>query len=357
MGQPQISIVIPVFNGERYLRQTLDSILAQDLTDFELLVIDDGSTDGTADILKEYSRDPRLRIHSQENQGLVKTRNIGLRMASCELLAFIDADDLAVPARMSLQAAYLNAHPDVAALGSHILYIDPEGRPLRTLRYPTGPEKVAAALQSHNALAQPAIMVRRSVALAVGGYRDAFKFGAEDYDLWLRMSESHAIDNLPEVLTHYRIHGESITHTRRAEQLIAAFAAMCSARRRRNGKADPVEGQDTPITEDDLVRYRLEPDERAAFLRIRIDVLRLRDARPEDYLELLAQSWELRPYLRRGRHVRHILMPAAFILLRHQRAAAGLGWIGRAMTREPLSATWLMLRQSVAFFGFGRKSA
>jgi hypothetical protein len=258
---------------------------------------------------------------------------------------------------MSLQAAYLKAHPDVAAVGSHILYIDPEGRPLRTLRYPTGPDQVASALQSHNALAQPAIMIRRSVALAVGGYRGAFKFGAEDYDLWLRMSESHAVDNLPEVLTHYRIHGESITHTRRADQLIAAFAAMCSARRRRNGQADPVDGQDTPITEADLVRYRLEPDERASFLRIRLDILRLREAPPEDYLELLAQSWELRPYLRRGRHVRHILMPAAFMLLRLQRPAAGLAWIGRAMTREPLSATWLMLRQSFGLMGLGRKSA
>jgi|GEM_PF-1503008 len=356
MGQPQISIVIPVWNGERYLRQTLDSILAQDLTDFELLVIDDGSADGTAGILREYSRDPRLRVHTQENQGLVRTRNIGLSMASCELLAFIDADDLAVPARMSLQSAYLNAHPDVAAVGSHILYIDPDGRPLRTLRYPTGPAKVAAALQDHNALAQPAIMIRRSAALAVGGYRNAFRYGAEDYDLWLRMSERHAVDNLPQVLTHYRIHGASITHTRRADQLIAAFAAKCSARRRRNGQADPVDGQDTPITEADLGRYRLEPDERAAFMRIRLDALRLRDAGPEDYLELLAQSWELRPYLRRGRHVRHILMPSAFMLLRHHRLAAGLRWIGRAMTREPLSAAWMVLRRTVAAIGLGRKS-
>ena len=357
MAQPEISIVIPVWNGERYLRQTLDSILAQDLADFELLVIDDGSTDGTADILREYSRDPRLRIHSQENQGLVKTRNIGLRLASCELLAFIDADDLAVPTRMSLQAAYLKAHPDVAAVGSHILYIGPDGRPLRTLRYPTGPAQVASALQSHNALAQPAIMIRRSVALAVGGYRGAFKFGAEDYDLWLRISECHAVDNLPEVLTHYRIHGESITHTRRADQLIAAFGAMCSARRRRNGQADPIEGQDSPITEADLARYRLEPDERAAFLRIRLDILRLRDASPDDFLELLAQSWELRPYLRRGRHVRHILMPAAFKLLRLKRPVAGLAWIGRAITRDPLSAAWLTLRHSLALIGLGRKSA
>jgi len=354
MGQPQVSVVIAVWNGERYLRQTLDSILAQDLADFELLVINDGSTDGTADILAEYSRDPRLRIHSQENQGLVNTRNTGLRMAQCELLAFIDADDLAAPTRLSRQVAYLQAHPQVAVLGSFIQYIDPEGRPLRTLRYPTGATVVAEALALRCVLAQPAIMLRRSAALTVGGYRPAFKLGAEDYDLWLRIAEHHEIDNLPEVLTYYRIHGTSITHTHRTEQTIAAFAAMCSARRRRRGQPDPIDGLNTPVTEGDLTRFQLEPDERALFLQTRLELLRQRLAPAAEFADLLTQSWELRPYLRRGRHVRHILMPGAFILIKQGRTLAGLGWIAFAFLREPLSAAWMLLRQSVKILGVGR---
>jgi glycosyltransferase involved in cell wall biosynthesis len=354
MGEPKISVVIPVWNGERYLRQTIDSILAQDLADFEVLVIDDGSTDGTAGILAEYSRDPRIRVHTQENQGLVKTRNLALRMASCELLAFIDADDLAAPSRLSRQFAYMTAHPKVAALGSHIQYIDPDGRPLRVLRYPTGPAEVASAMARYCAIAQPAVMIRRTAALDVGGYRPAFKFGAEDYDLWLRLSERHEIENLPEILTYYRIHGASITHTHRADQLIAAFAAMCSARRRRRGQPDPVDGLMTPVSEKDLARYLLEPDEQALFLRIRLDILGQRNASGSDYLDLLAQSWELRPYLRRGRHVRHILMPGAFMLISRKQLADGCYWMAKAMAREPFSTTWMLLRKAASLIGLGR---
>lgn len=354
MAAPQISVVIPVWNGERYLRQTIDSILAQDLPNFELLVINDGSTDGTARILDEYSDEPRIRIHTQENQGLVGTRNCALRMASCDLLAFIDADDLAAPSRLSRQFAYLKTHPSVAALGSHIQCIDPEGRPLRILYYPTGPAEVASALMRHCAIAQPAVMIRRAAAIAVGGYRHAFKYGAEDYDLWLRLSEHHEVDNLPEVLTYYRIHDASITHTHRADQLVAAFAAICSARRRRRGQSDPADTLVTPITEDDLASYDLGPDEKAHFLRTRLEILRQTDTSGNDYLELLIQSWELRAYIKRGRHVRHILMPGAFMLLAKKRHPEGLLWVAKAIFREPFSASWMLLRLSAAHIGLGR---
>jgi hypothetical protein len=197
-------------------------------------------------------------------------------------------------------------------------------------------------------------MLRRSAALTVGGYRPAFKLGAEDYDLWLRMAEHHEIDNLPEVLTYYRIHGTSITHTHRTEQTIAAFAAMCSARRRRRGQPDPIDGLNTPVTEGDLTRFQLEPDERALFLQTRLELLRQRLAPAAEFADLLTQSWEHRPYLRRGRHVRHILMPGAFILIKQGRTLAGLGWIACAFLREPLSAAWMLLRQSVKILGVGR---
>ncbi len=354
MAEPKITVVIPVWNGERFIRRTIDSILAQDMPDFELLVIDDGSTDGTAMILEEYSKDPRIRIHAQANQGLVGTRNAGLRMASCEMLAFIDADDLAAPSRLSRQYEHLRSHPSVAVLGSHVQCIDEEGRPLRVLHYPTGPAEVAATLARHCAVAQPAVMIRRSAALAVGGYRPAFKYGAEDYDLWLRLSERHEVDNLPEILTYYRIHGASISHTRRADQLVAAFAAICSARRRRRGLPDPADGLTAPIREEDLARYELGPDEEVAFLRTRLEILRHRDASGDDYQEWLRRSWSLRAHIRRGRHVRHMLMPGAFALWGKRCRADGIRWIGKAFMREPFSAAWMSLRRLFAAVGLGR---
>ncbi len=344
MGQPQVSVVIPVWNGERYLKQAIESILAQDFTDLELVIVDDGSTDGSAEIAAGFARDPRLRILTQGNAGVVAARNTGLRAARAELVAFLDSDDIAQPDRLSKQVAYLLAHPEVAVVGSHITYFDDNHGQLRTQEFPTGSMHVAKALEAGNPLAQPAVMLHKSMAMAVGGYRDAFKFGAEDYDLWLRLGEKHPLDNLPEALTRYRIHPESLTHRRRHEQTFAALAAACSHRRRVAGQPDPLEGLHEPLTPADLALLNLSETEEAAFMPSLVGLLAKQDASPDTYVALMRRAWNLRRHIPRGQLVRYCLAPAISALHNAGHTKEACTWYARAFVTEPLSACWMLLR-------------
>ena len=124
MGQPQVSVVIPVWNGERYLKEAIESILAQDFGDFELIIVDDGSTDESVKIADSFVDDPRVSIRRQANAGVVAARNAGLLNARAEFVAFLDADDVAIPSRLSKQFTYLQGNPEVAAVGSHISHFN-----------------------------------------------------------------------------------------------------------------------------------------------------------------------------------------------------------------------------------------
>lgn len=344
MGPPQVSVVIPVWNGERYLQQAIDSVLAQDFTDFELIIVDDGSTDGSGRIAQGFVGDGRVKVLKQMNAGVVAARNLGLNAARAECVAFLDADDVAEPARLSRQLAFLRAHPEVAVVGSHIAYFsDGQGR-LRTQAFPSGPANVARALEEGNPLAQPAVMLRKSAALAVGGYREAFRLGAEDYDLWLRLVEKHPLDNLPEVLTLYRIHPDSLTHRHRHEQTFAALAAACAHRRRVAGRSDPLEGLLGPLSPADLERFGLTEAEEAEFMPSLIGLLPRQNAVPDDYAALARRSWRLRRHIPRGRLVRHCLAPAISALRKSGRIGEAFGWFARAFMTEPLSACWMLLR-------------
>jgi hypothetical protein len=344
MGQPQVSVVIPVWNGERYLKQAIESILAQDFADFELIVVDDGSTDGSAKVARSFADDPRVKVLTQTNAGVVAARNAGLSAASAKFVAFLDADDIAKPTRLSKQLAYLQARPDVALVGSHITYFDDGKGLLRTQEFPIGAPAVALALEAGNPLAQPAVMLRKSMVLAVGGYRDAFRLGAEDYDLWLRLVERHPLDNLPEVLTLYRIHPESLTHRLRHEQTFAALVAACAHRRRAAGRPDPLQGLHRPLTPADLARLDLTEAEEAVFMPSLIGLLPKQDAAPDAYEALVRRAWELRRHIPRGRLVRHCLAPGISALRKAGRSGEAFGWFARAFVTEPLSACWMLLR-------------
>src|SRR4051812_12524034 len=129
----QISVVMPVWNGESFLAEAIESILAQTCRDFEFLIIDDGSTDGTPAILREFeARDPRVRVLWQQHEGLVAALNAGLAAARAPLIARMDADDVSTPERFELQLAYLQAHPECVVLGTAMLVTDPDGAPIYT---------------------------------------------------------------------------------------------------------------------------------------------------------------------------------------------------------------------------------
>lgn len=207
-----VSVLMAVYNSEKYVAQAVESILNQTLSEFELLVIDDGSTDRSRLILEEYTaEDPRIRLISRENRGIPRTRNELLAQASAELIAVMDSDDVAMPERLARQVDFLQQHPQVVCLGSAYALIDAKGRWLTQLPLPlTDAEIQQKALAGHASIFQPCAMMRRAVVQQVGGY-DETMTQAEDLDLWLRLGEVGELANLPDVLVQYRLHSNSVS--------------------------------------------------------------------------------------------------------------------------------------------------
>jgi glycosyltransferase involved in cell wall biosynthesis len=217
---PPISVLLAVYNGQRYLRQAVDSVLAQTFEDFEFIIIDDGSTDQTRSILEEYARkDSRLRLVSRPNQGLTVTLNEGLAMARGEFLARMDADDICRPTRFAKQLAYLQEYPDCVLVGSRVLLIDPDGLPIRQACDEQTHEEIDQAhLNRLWPVVHPAVMMRTAAVRQIGGYRNQYNT-LEDLDLFLRLAEIGKLANLPEVLLDYRQHFASVTHSRSEQQM------------------------------------------------------------------------------------------------------------------------------------------
>lgn len=216
----KVSVLLPVYNGASTLRETLDSVLAQKFDSFEVLISDDNSRDDSARIIEEYvKRDARLRpFRFSPGKGLAGSLNFLIQEARGEYLMRIDQDDVCVPERMRTQADYLDAHPEVAVVGSQAWHmgVTPERDHLISL--PTGPEQIFETLRNYNCLYHPATMLRKSMIVAAGGYRPEFK-NAEDYDLWLRLSRKHPLVNLPQPLLRYRFSTGGMTLSRKWEQL------------------------------------------------------------------------------------------------------------------------------------------
>jgi glycosyltransferase involved in cell wall biosynthesis len=258
---PLVSVVMTVRNGARFLARAIDSLLTQTLTDIEVVVVDDGSTDDTPAVLAAAAaRDTRVRIFSQGPTGIPAAANRGIAEARAELIARLDADDIALPDRLEKQVAWMDAHPDVIALGGGIITIDPFDHKIGMLTYPSGARSVEAALMScHPAACHSTVVMRKKPVIALGGYRAAF-VAALDHDLWLRVVEVGEFANLPDILAYYRVHPEQVTRRRRAQQRRLAELARTLARWRREGRPDPL---DQGVAIDDvMVRAGLAPTER-----------------------------------------------------------------------------------------------
>lgn len=206
---------MPVRNLGRYLPLALDSILAQDGVDIEVIVVDDGSTDDTASILDVYQRShSALRVLRTGGEGISRALNLALEAARGAYVARMDGDDIALPERLAKQLCYLEANPQIGVLGSQANIIDEYGTLIRRMHVPVGPTSVREALNVSSPMINPTLVMRRALAEEVGGYQAHFD-GAEDYDLILRLSRLTEIDNLPDVLLLYRRHSQQ-TSTRRA---------------------------------------------------------------------------------------------------------------------------------------------
>jgi glycosyltransferase involved in cell wall biosynthesis len=243
---------LPVFNAGNYLASAIESVLQQTFTDFDLLLLNDGSTDDSLAMMRRYAAlDARCHVITRENRGLVHTLNEGVELARAEVLFRMDADDLCLPTRFAKQMSYLDGHPECVAVGSRVMLMDPDGDFLCPFVDTFEHAAIDAAhMQGRGgAIVHPAAAMRRKAILAVGGYRSAFKH-AEDLDLFLRMAEQGQIVNLPEIVFRYRLHTGSIGYKHRGEQIHATRRAIKEAKERRGlVQYDPQENE---------VNFRLE---------------------------------------------------------------------------------------------------
>jgi glycosyltransferase involved in cell wall biosynthesis len=219
MNPPLISVLMPVYNAERYVAKAVESILQQSCRDFEFLIINDGSTDRSLRILQRYSRqDARIRLISQPNSGYVAALNRLLSLATGDLIARMDADDIALPDRFAQQVEFLRQHPEVVCVGGAQDWIDAAGRVL--LHHPeaeTDAEIQQLALSGQTPINHPAAMIRRWAVLQVGGYDPAL-CPAEDLDLWLKLGEVGKLANLSATVLQYRQHDQSVSERLQIQQ-------------------------------------------------------------------------------------------------------------------------------------------
>ncbi len=261
----RVGIVLPARDAARWIDHALASLEVQTFGDFEILVIDDHSTDSTATrVAARAAADPRIRLLPNRGRGLVAALSTGIAATRAPLIARMDADDVARPERLARQMAYLDAHPRVALVGAQAQPIDAAGRELGPpSRFPTEPDLLAHALQHRGCtIRHPTVLMRREALEAVGGYRAVTEW-AEDYDLWLRMAERFRLANLPDVLLDYRLHPDQVSHGLNWRQRFARDAALVAARARRRGEADPLAGFAAPFDLDDTALARdprLTPD-------------------------------------------------------------------------------------------------
>lgn len=206
-----IDIVMPVFNCERFIADSIKSVIAQSLTDWRLIIVDDMSTDKTAQIIDSFmSKDRRILILKGDHRGVASAINLGLTKVTAEYVARLDGDDIALPERLQVQHEFMLRNPDVIVVGSGATLIDEQNRRLRQRHVPIGWEHIRDLLKTRNCLCHPTVLIRTTALRQVGGYRDKFRT-SQDYDLWLRLSEIGRIENLPQSLLLYRRHSSQIS--------------------------------------------------------------------------------------------------------------------------------------------------
>lgn len=240
---PLISVLMPIYNAEPYLQAAIQSILTQTLGDFELLAMDDGSTDRSWSIIQQAAAaDARILAQRFPHAGYASLLNHGLSSARGRYIARMDADDISHPARFEKQVAFLEIHPAVHVVGTQYRRLH-EGKPSADItRLPTEPAAVSSELERTSCLAHPTVMMRTGTIRKLQGYRKQF-LPAEDYDLWLRTLSAHgdSIANLPEPLLDYRVHQGQISTRKVMDQIIHTQAALVAYQYRARGQADPFE--------------------------------------------------------------------------------------------------------------------
>jgi hypothetical protein len=240
MSQPLVSVAMVVCNVDRFLREAIESILAQTLRDFEFIIVDFGSTDNSKSIISKYAAiDSRIRFYEIPHCGLAEARNAACFRAQGKYIAIVDADDVSLPNRLFWELEFMESHPEVGVVGGAVECIDAAGRVLITWGNPTTDREIRSALLERCPFWQPTVLMRRDAFAGVGGYRGPFA-PAEDYDLWLRISERFRVANLERTVLKYRIHPNQVSVRKVAQQSLGILAAQLAASSRRDRLPDPL---------------------------------------------------------------------------------------------------------------------
>ncbi len=247
IDKPMVSVIMSVYNSEKYLEDSVKSMLSQTHQDFEFIIINDASTDGTEKILKKFD-DPRIKIiTNHENLGLTKSLNKGIKLAKGKYIARMDADDISLPQRLETQVNFLEKNPDYALVGSSYYQIDGTGKINTLINVLTGDPQIKEGLKKQNWFGHGSVMMRKDALLRIGGYDERFKF-SQDYDLWLKFSELYKIANIDEPLYCWRATSSCISNEKRVEQKYYAELAVSEAVERRINKAGSNTGDDPTVS-------------------------------------------------------------------------------------------------------------
>ncbi len=243
MLPPALSVAMSIYNNETHLALAIESVLDQTFTDFEFLILNDGSTDRSRAIIDDYAkRDRRIRAIHRENKGLIVSLNQLLDEARAPLIARMDGDDICMPQRFEKQMAFLAANPDHGVVGTWTADIDESGTIFLVAGtdHPTSHEEFLNKMTQQSPLCHSSVIMRRDLVRSAGGYHAAFKH-CEDYDLWLRLADRTKICSLPERLVHYRHSSGQVSTKYALVQQYGAVVARIACQERRAGRFDPTE--------------------------------------------------------------------------------------------------------------------
>lgn len=246
MKEPEVTVLMAVYNDGKYIKKAVQSILDQTFKNFEFLIIDDGSTDDSIEIIKTFN-DPRIRLVSnKENIGLTRTLNRGLSLARSPYIARMDADDISSPTRLQEQVDFFKKNPSYGLVGTSYRYIDEEGRQINETKLPCTNHEIKKALLETNQFAHASVMFTAKAIETVGPYREFFTY-SQDFDLFLRISEKFDVYNIPGILLEWRIRLNSTSvKYRTLQQEFAQIALLCSLERSKTGK-DPVDEKEINV--------------------------------------------------------------------------------------------------------------
>jgi len=226
---------------ERFVSQAIESILDQTFRDFEFIIVDFGSTDGSKHMAASYAaKDKRIQLTEIPRCSYIEAKISACSLVHGRYLAIQDADDVSLPHRLEAEVDFMENHPEVGLLGGAIQRIDQDGKCLSTAdKYPADDQEIRSVLREWSPFCHPAVLILTEAFVRAGGYRVAFT-QSDDYDLWLRISEHYRCANLQDVIVKYRIHPQQMTIRNRSDQILCTLAAQASASLRETGQPDPI---------------------------------------------------------------------------------------------------------------------